>query len=114
MQLTDSLHAWGTAGFADTLQRELARHADELPLERALTGTSSVTDDPITVMLLTAHADETALHVKVGIFFSGILAGCSCADDPTPVAPQPEYCELEIEIDRGSGQVNSLRPASVD
>ncbi len=104
MQLPASVRAWGTAEFPATFKRELAEHADELPLQEALTGTSAVADEPVTVVLLAAHADETRIHAKVGIFFAGILAGCSCAYDPTPVEPQTEYCELRLEIDRNSAE----------
>ncbi len=103
MRLPESLQAWGKADFAATLKRELAAHADELPLQQALSGTSTVADETVTVVLLDAHADDAAIHVKVGMFFAGILAGCSCADDPTPIEPQTEYGEWLIAIDRQSG-----------
>lgn len=103
MQLPESAHAWGRADFPAVLKRELAAHAAELPLQQALSGTSAVADEPITVVLLAAQPDAAALHVKVGIFFGGILAGCSCADDPTPVEPQTEYCELQVVIEWATG-----------
>lgn len=106
MHLPDSARAWGTANFPAVLKRELAEHADELPLQQALSGTSAVADEPVTVVLLDAQADETSIHAKVGIFFAGILAGCSCADDPTPVEPQTEYCELRIAIERATGNAS--------
>lgn len=106
MHLPDSARAWGTADFPAALKRELAEHADELPLQQALTGTSAVADEPVTVVLLDAQADETSIHAKVGVFFAGILAGCSCADDPTPVEPQTEYCELRIAIERATGHAS--------
>lgn len=106
MHLPDSARAWGTADFPAVLKRELAEHADELPLLQALSGTSAVADEPVTVVLLDAQADETSIHAKVGIFFAGILAGCSCADDPTPVEPQTEYCELRIAIERATGNAS--------
>jgi hypothetical protein len=104
IHLPDSLRAWGTADFPATLKRELATYAAALPLQQALTGTSAVADEPITVVLLNAQADTDMLRVKIGIFFSGILAGCSCAGDPTPVEPQTEYCELRLAIDRISAE----------
>lgn len=100
MRLPASARAWGTVDFPATLKGELAEHTDELPLQQALTGTSAVANEAITVVLLAARADATRIHAKVGIFFAGILAGCSCADDPTPVESQTEYCELQIGIDR--------------
>lgn len=100
MHLPDSARAWGTDDFPAVFKRELAEHMDELPLQQALTGTSAVADEPVTVVLLDARADATRIHAKAGIFFAGMLAGCSCADDPTPVESQTEYCELLLEIDR--------------
>lgn len=104
MRLTAAARAWGTADFPATLKRELAAHAAELPLQQALTGTSAVSDEAVTVVLLDAQADTGQIHAKVGVFFGGILAGCSCADDPTPVEPQTEYCELRLILDRTIGQ----------
>jgi hypothetical protein len=104
MHLPATLASWGTPEFPATLKRELASHADELPLQEALTGTSAVANEAVTVVLLDTRADDTQIHAKVGIFFGGILAGCSCADDPTPVEPQTEYCELRLAIDRNSAE----------
>ena len=106
MRLPESARAWGTADFPAALKRELAARADELPLQQALSGTSAVADEPVTVVLLAAQADATTIHVRAGIFFAGILAGCSCADDPTPIEPQTEYCELEVAIERATGNAS--------
>lgn len=108
MQLAAAVRAWGSADFPAVLKRELAEHADELPLQQALTGTSAVADEAITVVLLAAQADATTIQAKVGIFFAGILAGCSCADDPTPVELQTEYCELRLAIDRVTGNATLI------
>ena len=43
-------------------------------------------------MLLSASEDAGLLRVKAGIFYTGIIAGCSCADDPTPIDELNEYC----------------------
>jgi hypothetical protein len=108
MRLPESARAWGTPDFPATLKRELAEHADELPLQQALTGTSAVADEAITVVFLDAQATEARIDAKVGVFFGGILAGCSCADDPTPVEAQTEYCELQLMIDRASGAAEAV------
>jgi hypothetical protein len=104
MRLPASLSAWGTPDFVATFKRELASHADELPLQEALSGTSAVASEAVTVVLLDTRADDKQIHAKVGVFFGGILAGCSCADDPTPVEPQTEYCELRLAIDRRTAE----------
>jgi hypothetical protein len=108
MRLPASLDAWGEPHFAATLKRELAKHAHELPLQQALAHSSAVADEPVTVVLLDAQADDALVRVKVGIFFSGIVAGCSCSDDTTPVEPQTEYCELSLSIGRETGEVSLM------
>ncbi|MDO8958488.1 MAG: hypothetical protein Q7U85_02010 [Rhodocyclaceae bacterium] len=104
LKLHASLHSWGTPDFAATLKRELADHAAALPLQQALTTTSAVADDAIEVVFLDATADGNCIHAKVGIFCGGILAGCSCADDPTPIEPQTEYCEMLLVIDKATAE----------
>ncbi len=105
LHLPETLAAWGTPDFAGVFRRELTRAgARALPLQQALTQTSAVFGEAIEVMVITATADERAIRVRAGIFFSGLVAGCSCADDPTPVEPQPEYCELVLTIDRRSAE----------
>jgi len=42
--------------------------------------------------------------VRAGVFYRGIIAGSCCIDDPTPVEPHEEYCELEFRIDRETGE----------
>jgi hypothetical protein len=66
-----------------------------------------VVEAPFTVMLLGATAAGDYLRVKAGIFYAGILGGCNCADDPTPLDTQPEYCELWFEIDMRSGETHA-------
>lgn len=98
--------AWRTPDFAAALKRELeALGPAALPLQAALQYGSVVADTPIEIMVLGSTATAVAITVSVGVFFAGIIAGCNCADDPTPVEPQPEYVELRLIIDLASAQV---------
>lgn len=104
MQLKESLQAWGTPAFRDTLKAEIARlGSSDLPLQQGLSHTSSVADTPPQAVLLSATDEGDCLRIKAGLFYAGIIGGCSCADDPTPVEEQTEYCEVLLEIDKGSG-----------
>ena len=104
IRLPRSRAAWNTPDFDTVFKREVEQlDAVRLPLQQGLTGTSSVADAPFTVLLLQAKAAGECLRVKAGIVYAGILGGCSCADDPTPLEAQPEYCELWLEIDLRSG-----------
>lgn len=106
--LPESLAAWNTPVFAGILGRELRRQgAGALPLQQALAQSSAVADDDIGVMVIAASEDPRHIRVRVGIFFSGIVAGCSCADDPTPVEAQNEYCEMLLTIDRQTAEASA-------
>ena len=74
-----------------------------LPLQEGLAVGSHVTDRPVQVMILSTGEEGNSIRVKAGIFYTGTIAGCSCADDPTPIAEQNEYCVVEFFIDKQSG-----------
>ncbi len=99
--LNRTLAAWGTDAFRQTCKNELEQLAvTQLPLQQALRIGSHVVDKPVGAMLITAQESGSHLEVKAGIFFTSLIAGCSCADDPTPVEEQNEYCEMAFHIDR--------------
>lgn len=93
--------AWGGADFAATLKAELEAlpHA-ALPLQAALAYASAVADEPIVALVAGAEADAHRIHARVVILYAGVIAGCNCADDPSPIDSRPERCELRVEIDR--------------
>jgi hypothetical protein len=101
IRLDKSLRAWGKADFESTLKREIEElGADHLPLQQGLSVSSYVADSPITVMVHRVAETEVAISIKAGIFYQGIIGGCSCADDPTPTGENNEYCEVQIDIDK--------------
>lgn len=102
IRLDNALHAWGTPDFTDVLKQELAGKAEHLPLQQGLTVGNYVTDQPVSVSIISMDEAERSLRVHVGIIYSSVIAGCSCADDPTPVNENTEYCELLLEIDRAN------------
>jgi hypothetical protein len=105
MRLPGTLAAWGTGAFRDVLKAELARMGPaDLPLQEGLSCSSHATDSPPQAVMLSAVDAGDCLRVKAGIFYAGIIAGCSCADDPTPVEEQTEYCEVLLEIDKSSAE----------
>jgi hypothetical protein len=105
MLLPKAIASWGGADFPAALAREIEQLDPYLlPLQQGLSATSVAVPEGFKVIFLGAEEAGAAIHARVGIFYAGIIAGCSCADDPTPVEPQTEYCELRFEIDRASGQ----------
>ena len=105
IRLAESVRAWGSAEFEGILKRELEQlDVDELPLQRALAVSSHVADVPFSVRIIRVSEQPDALRARVGVFYSGVIGGCSCADDPTPVDELNEYCELELVIDRRTAE----------
>ncbi len=110
IQLDKSLDAWGTAVFVAILKQEISQlGVDKLPLQQGLSTGNYVSDAPITVSILcvtglsvnghSATGMEKIIRVKAGIFYQGIIGGCSCTDDPTPISDINEYCEVQLDID---------------
>ncbi|KVW93460.1 hypothetical protein [Thiobacillus denitrificans] len=100
IRLPHSLSAWGTPEFEAVLKREIEQlDAGQLPLQQGLAGSSYVTERPFQAMLISASEGAGLLRVKAGIFYTGIIAGCSCADDPTPIDELNEYCVVQLDID---------------
>ena len=99
LRLPDALRAWGTPDFEAVLKRELAEHADELPLQQGLAVSNYVVDAPITVVIHSKDQTDGTIRVKAGIFYKGIVMGCACEGDPTPAPENTEYCVVLLEID---------------
>ena len=105
IRLIKTLNAWGSSGFEDILKAEVEQlDTDQLPLQQCLSTTSYVTDSPRKMLIISVADEEWLIRVKAGIFYSGIIAGCSCADDPTPVEEQNEYCEVQLEINKKTAE----------
>ena len=103
IQLSKALNAWGTPEFKVVLKTELEQlGAEQLPLQQGLSVGSYATGNNIQVMFISTSEQPGVISAKAGIFYTGIIAGCNCADDPTPVEEHSEYCEVSIEIDKNS------------
>lgn len=104
INLINALQAWGSPGFESTLKDEIqALDAASLPLQQGLAQSSHVSGEAFTPVIISTQVMRDKVLVKSGIFYSGIIAGSCCADDPTTVCEQTEYCEVLFEIDKVSG-----------
>jgi hypothetical protein len=103
IRLPKSLSAWGKSEFNAVLKQEIEQlDAPLLPLQQGLTVSSHVTDRPVQAMVISVREEAGLIRVKTGVFYTGVIAGCSCADDPTPIDEQNEYCVLQFDIDRAT------------
>jgi len=91
--------------FEAALKEELAALGpDALGLQLALSAGNTALSDSIGIMILSLQETSNAVQVRAGVFFTSIISGCACADDPTPEGENAEYCEIDITIDRRSGE----------
>lgn len=103
IKLDKSLQAWGSADFKTTLQQEVMQlGADQLPLQQGLTTGNYVSDTPITVSINRMLEMDDVIRVTIGIFYQGIIGGCSCTDDPTPISDINEYCDVQLDIEKST------------
>lgn len=101
-----SLAAWSTPVF-DLVFKQEVRNLEpaQLPLQAAISHSSHVSETRIEPVLLATAETSDAIRVKAGIFYSGVIAGSCCADDPSPLCEQTEYCELQFDINKHSAVV---------
>jgi len=112
LKLTDSLKAWGTPDFETVLKEEIqGLDHSTLPLQEGLSQSSHVSDAKISIVILKASESRDCICVKTGIFYAGIIAGSCCADDPTPITENTEYCEVLFDINKITAEtVATLHP----
>ena len=100
-ELNLSLEAWNRADFPDVLKQEIASLAMmPLLLQRGLRYSSVALADKLSVSVLKTSEDNDYVLANAGLFYTGIIPGCSCADDPTPIDESNEYCEILIRINK--------------
>ena len=103
IKLPLSLQAWGTEAFNQVLKQEIQNLDSELlPLQQGLSLSSNVANSPFSAIILNSRQEDDSIIIKAGIFYTGIIAGCSCSDDPSPVDEQNEYCEILLHIHQPS------------
>lgn len=101
IHLNKALAAWGQDEFPVLLQSEIEQlpHSS-LPLQEGLSYSSQVSDEPFQVMMLRVVEEDERIVATTRVLYSGIIAGCSCADDPTPLDTQTESCLLQLSLDK--------------
>ena len=105
IKLAEALEAWNTPGFEHALKEAIQKIGPErLPLQAGLSHSNHVSDSGISAVILNVTETANTLRVKTGIFYAGVNAGSCCADDPTPVCEQTEYCELQFDINKQTAE----------
>jgi hypothetical protein len=107
LKLTLSLSTWNTPAFGDTLKNELGTLGIEaLPLQQGLKYSSVALTDKLSISVLGSSESDNSIIARAGLFYTGIIPGCACSDDPTPLDESNEYCEISICIDKVTAQAS--------
>jgi hypothetical protein len=105
IRLPQTLAAWQSPAFNSVLKNEIEHlDADLLPLQQGLTHSNTANAASLSVRILSATELPDCLQIKAGLFYTGIIAGCSCSDDPTPNNEINEYCEVRFVINKQTGE----------
>lgn len=108
IKLTNALKAWKTPDFERILKDEIQNiDVALLPLQEGLSLSSYVSGSDISAVILNVTETPDVIRAKTGIFYAGINAGSCCADDPTPVCEQTEYCEVQFDIDKRTAEATA-------
>jgi hypothetical protein len=103
----NSLRAWPSESFAEALKQEIqAVGIAGLPV--ATTQGGHVDEQEFSVMVLVTQETADAIEARVGVFFSEILGGCNCSEDPVE---SNSYCELIVAINKKNA-LTELRPGT--
>lgn len=105
--LPSSLQAWNTDSFNTVLKEEISTlDKSLLPLQQGLKHSSIANGENLTATILYAEDNNDYIIVKAGLFYTGIVAGCNCADDPTPADEINEYCEVLFSVSKQTAEAN--------
>jgi len=100
-----SLLAFDSPTFNAVLKQEVCTlDAKLLPLQQGLQNSSYAISDKLSLTVLKITQDEKNITVKAGLLYNGIIAGCSCSDEPTPTDETNEYCDVLFCIDKQSAE----------
>jgi hypothetical protein len=95
------LSACGEQGLARALASALeALPPGALPLRECCNQGGWVDDSALAFSVLELRPDPLCIEARVGVFFTELVGGCNCHDDPAQVNA---YGVFEVRIDRISG-----------
>lgn len=100
IKLPVSLQRWHSHDFKQALKDELEHlPAGTLPLEQGTSRGGFVDDSDISVSVTHTTENRHSIQVRAGVFFTEIITGCGCGDEPLP---ENAHCVLRISIDKST------------
>lgn len=105
MKLIKALQSYNDPEFKNILKHEIQNISpDLLPLQQGLSLSSYVGKSAFSAVILNIIEEQDFIQIKTGIFYTGIISGCSCSDDPSPTDEQNEYCEVQFTINKDTAE----------
>jgi len=99
-RLVKSLQAWNTRAFAGALKAEiLDQGAGTLPLQECTSLGGRIDGDALDITVLGMSENAAEIAVRLGVFLTEIMGGCSCGDDPVE---SNTWCVLRVRIDKAT------------
>ncbi|MDH5485460.1 MAG: glucosamine--fructose-6-phosphate aminotransferase [Gammaproteobacteria bacterium] len=97
-KLIHALDNWGSDAFSLSLKAEIKKiRPGILPLDKGTMQGGMVDDSDLSVTVINFSEEADTIRARVGVFFTEIVGGCSCGDDPLAVNA---YCELQVIINK--------------
>jgi hypothetical protein len=97
-KLAKSMGAWNSGVFEQTLKHEiLGLEAGVLPLDKGVAQGGYVDESDLSATVLGATDDEIAIHARIGVFFTEVVANCGCGAE---LMPTNAYCEIQVRINK--------------
>ena len=97
-RFASALQDWGTPRFDRTLKNEIEDlEAACLPLSRGTGLGGWIDGSDLAVTIISSCENGQVVQARVGVFFTEIVGGCSCGDEPFS---QPVYCLLQVTIEK--------------
>jgi len=97
-KFTNALRDWTTDSFKQTLKNEIENlKTGNLPLENGILQGGRIDDSNVTAIILNSTENLSVIKTRAGIFFTEVVGGCNCNDDPIEINA---YCEIRISIDK--------------
>ena len=106
IKLPDSLRDWDNGEFSSSFKREIqGLPPGTLPLQSRGMQNGLVDDSDLSLILLQTMETEEMFKVRTGVFFSEVIGGCSCGDEP---AAENAYCEIWVCIHKTTAEASIL------
>lgn len=104
---------WGSDDFKPKLKHYLESRSendtlDILPLQQGLAHSNIALAGKISAHILKCEESKGSILCRANIFYYGLISGCNCADDPSPVEPNNEHCEVQITLNKESDFLSTI------